>query len=125
LGCGSQGPKNTVSGKVTLKGDPVAGSVVFIGSDNKEVMTHINPDGTYSVPDPAMGENKVLVKGGAVGGPAPPVLEGTPKDFKGTMPPTTTTKMGVAPPPKYGSPDNGLSFKVTGGAQKYDIELTP
>src|SRR5271170_475352 len=65
LGCGGPaGPKNTVSGKVTLEGQPVAGIVVFLSGDGKEVSGPINYlDGTYQIPDPPSGQVSIVVKG--------------------------------------------------------------
>jgi len=111
---------NSVSGKVTLNGEAVAGTVVFVGADNKEVPAPIKPDGSYTVPNPPTGKVKVLVKG--MLGSAPVA---TPPKDSGSMP-----KMGggsgVAPPAKYGAvASTPLSFEVTSGKQKYDIPLPP
>jgi hypothetical protein len=124
LGCGG-GASNPVTGKVTYKNQPVAGTIVFVGSDGKENPQPLNPaDGSYSFNAPATGEYKIAVKGfstpiapgvGPVG--APPKLTGQ----AGNLP----TSSGVAPPAKYASVDNGLKLNVTGGAQTFDIELQP
>jgi hypothetical protein len=120
LGCskGGSGPKNAVSGKVTLGGKPVAGEVIFVGSGNKEVKALIATDGTYSVTDPAPGDNDVLVKSMLLGGTAPP------KDMMKDMKAPVGTG-GTPAPAKYAQRGNGLKFTVTTGQQKYDIELTP
>jgi len=110
---------NSVSGKVTLNGEPVLGTVVFVGADNKEAMSGIKADGSYSVPNPPTGQVKILVKG--MGGAAPPVAT-PPKEGGGTMPKAG----GVAPPAKYGAVNTtDLKFEVTSGKQKHDITLTP
>src|SRR5262249_10283831 len=44
-GCGKSA-RDAVSGKVTFKGQPVAGTVSFLGTNGKEVTAPINPDGT-------------------------------------------------------------------------------
>jgi len=117
-GCGSKGPKNVVTGKVTLNGQPVAGTVTFTGGGGKEVNAPINPDGTYMIPDPPEGENQIVVKGflGATG-PLPgaeKVPGGGLSTPGGALKPA---EMGANPPAKYGKPGNGLSFNVTGGKQ--------
>jgi hypothetical protein len=117
-GCPGGGPgdaKNSVSGKVTLNGQPVSGMVGFIGSDGKEVPAPIKPDGTYIVDNPPTGDVKVVVRG--MQGPSLP---------KGVTMQDMGGPQGVQPPPKYASPaTSGLTFNVTGGKQNYNIELTP
>jgi len=120
-GCGPKGPKNSVSGKVTLNGKAVAGQVSFIGPDGKEITSGINPDGTYMIPDPPTGQAKIVVKGMPGGGGVAGV-QGT-KTIE--APGATTAEVGVPPPLKYAAPDNGLTFNVTGGKQTHNIELTP
>jgi hypothetical protein len=124
LGCGG-GSSNVVTGKVTYKNQPVAGSLVFVGPDGKETPEPINPDGTYIFKAPATGEYKIAVKSFLTsvgpGGQGPAV--GVPKmSGQGTDLPSTG---GVAPPKKYASADNGLKVNVTGGSQTHDIELQP
>jgi len=121
-GCGKGGPKNSVSGKVLFKDQPVMGSVTFVGPDGKEVSGPINPDGTYTVNDPPLGEDKIAIKGipGMVNAPPPP--QGELPGMKGMPAPP---KMAVPPPAKYANPANGLTFKVTGGKQTYNIDLNP
>jgi hypothetical protein len=123
-GCGSKGPKNYVVGKVTVKGQPATGTIAFIGSDGKEVVSPIGPDGSYMIPDPPLGDAKIAVRGmpGMISGPPP----NTPKELTKDMPGNTSAPtMGVPPPAKYANPTNGLTFKVTGGKQTHDIDLTP
>jgi hypothetical protein len=120
-GCGPKGPKNSVSGKVTLNGKAVTGQVTFIGPDSKEITSAINPDGTYMIPDPPAGQAKIVVKGmpGMPAGGVPP-----PAGKSIDAPGATAAEMGVPPPAKYALPDNGLTFNVTGGKQTHNIELT-
>jgi len=123
-GCpGTDSMKNSVSGKVTLDGKPVAGTVVFVGADGKEVgVSPIGPDGNYTIPNPATGPVKVLVKsmtaslgGGAIRPPGGP-----------TMPDPAGTSQGVQPPAKYGAEKTTpLTFEVKTGKQTYDIPLSP
>jgi len=118
-GCPGGKKKNEVTGKVTLDGKPVAGNVIFVGSDNKEIATLIKSDGTYVITDPPTGQVKVKVTG-PLGVAAPPPLT------KDKTPETVGGMGGGNPPPaKYASVDNGLTFNVTGGKQVYDITLTP
>jgi hypothetical protein len=116
-GCNT-GPKesaNQVSGKVTLNGNPVTGSVYFVGADGKESPAGlIKGDGTYNVPDPPQGKVKVLVKGMAGGaGPAAPVKDAP------SMP-----GQSVPPPAKYGAAaTTDLETEIKPGKQTYNIEL--
>ena len=126
-GCGSGGKdsKNQVTGKVTLDGKAVAGTVYFQFPDNKELTSPISAtDGAYQIIDAPNGQAKVSIKGGLGGGAPtskPPAMKGAPE-----MPEMGGGPGGVAPPKKYGSPTtSGLTFEVKGGKQTYDIPLTP
>jgi hypothetical protein len=61
IGCGGEGPGNVVSGKVTLGGNPVEGSIIFSGKD-KKVMAPINADGSYKVEGVAAGPNQITIQ---------------------------------------------------------------
>jgi hypothetical protein len=124
VGCGgsSKEPKNMVTGKVTLDGKPVAGTVFFQMPDNKEFTGLISLDGTYKIIDAPPGMAKVYIKGG-LGGAATPQKSNTP-EIKGAAP--ISAAGGAEPPTKYGSPStSGLTFEVKGGKQTWDIPLTP
>src|SRR6185437_5221911 len=85
LGCGGgKGPKNYVVGKVTYKGKPVLGTITFLTSDGNEVTAPINPDGSYMVGEPPMGDNKIAIRGlpGASSGPPPETPKGLTKDMR-------------------------------------------
>ena len=123
-GC-SGGPaeaKNSVSGKVLLDGQPVAGEVIFFHQEKKDQKnTPINPKGEYTINDPEPGKVKIVVKGMLSGqkvvAPPPdgPKIEGAP-----------ALASGAAPPAKYGSEaTTPLEYEVKAGKQKYDINLTP
>lgn len=122
-GCGKSGSggKDTVSGKVTLNGQPVAGQVVFIGSDSKEYMSPIGADGNYQVIGVPKGEATILVKG--IGTPAAP--KAGPGKEKPPEMPGMAGGGGAAPPVKYSTAAGGLKVSVTGGEQKHDIPLNP
>lgn len=123
VGCGSSGPSDTLSGKVTLNGQPVNGMVVLTGADGKTAQSMISPDGVYIVVNPPKGECSVLVKGM----PGMPMSAPTaPKDAGGKMPGVSESKIGVPPPAKYAQANNGLAkVNITGGKQTHNIELTP
>jgi len=116
FGCGSgegPAPTNAVTGKCTFNGNPVNGTVVFVGSDGKEVSTPVSPvNGSYTIVNPPTGDVKVAVRGMAASLPPPPV-----KDMPAQQ------SLGVAPPAKYADPNNGLTFKVDKGRQTFDIPL--
>ena len=126
-GCSSSsgsGSGNAISGKVTLNGQAVAGTLAFTGPDNKEVSAPINADGTYQVTLPGKGDYTILVKPLAAGmnkggAPVPPPKDApAPKDM-----PDIKGSPGVPPPARYAQPNNGLKLTVTGGPQTHDIEL--
>lgn len=116
IGCGSKAPTEGVSGKVTLNGSPVAGQVVFVTSDGRQLPTAIGPDGGYTIMGLPKGEVDVLVKGD------PPVNAMLPK---GADPVGKPTSAGATPPEKYTKAGAGLKFDVTGSRQTHNIELTP
>jgi hypothetical protein len=129
-GCGK--PKtNTVSGKVTLNGEPVAGEVTFIGPSKKKTSSPIT-DGKYKVVDVEAGENQITVATLGAGGPArvgpanmPQGMQGIPGDPMKGMPVPSEGSTGKPPPEKYATPGNGLSFDVKPGSNDYDITLQP
>lgn len=117
-GGGGKGKGDTVSGKVTLNGNPVAGEVIFIGSDGKESKMLISMDGSYTVASPAKGEAKIGVKSM---GSAPAPSGAGKSDMPGFSPAS-----GVPAPAKYNNPStSGLTYTVKGGDEKFDIVLTP
>jgi hypothetical protein len=121
-GCGKKGPASTVSGKVTLNGKPVAGTVTFIGPDNREITAPINPDGTYTVANPPAGQVQVVVRN--LPGARPGMTPSIPRNV--SMPGNVTSaSVGLPPPMRYAWQNNGLAFSVTGGKQQHDIILTP
>jgi hypothetical protein len=121
-GCdGSKKAKNSVTGKVSLDGEPVAGSITFVSATNKEEVTPIKPDGTYLIENLPPGTYKVLVKS-MLGGK----LVAPPKDKGGAeMPSMPGSSKGVDPPEKYASATSSdLTFEVKTGKQTYDIPLS-
>jgi len=126
VGCGPSGPSDVVTGKVSLNGQPVTGTVVFVAADGKTVEGVAGPDGNYMISNPPKGEVSIIVKAmPGMGGPGPAMPKDmTGKDAMGK----TAGGMGqaVAPPGKYASQNNGLSkFTVTGGKQTHNIDLAP
>ena len=119
-GCGG---KSRVAGTVTLNGSPVKGGVVtFIGADNQRKAANINADGEYQLDEPPAGAVKVTVTGLPAKLPTQltpmPGVHGAP-----SLPQPQAAAQAL--PRKYANPDNGLTFTVTKGRQKFDIELTP
>jgi hypothetical protein len=120
----TKGPKNSVSGKVTLGGRPVSGTVTFLGADNQQANSPIQPDGKYMIVDPPVGKVRVAVKAAAgMRGGAAPLPGGRLPEMPGM--PGGGGQVGVPPPRKYANPENGLTFEVTGEEQTFDIELRP
>jgi len=117
-----KGPKNSVSGKVTLGNQTVAGSVVFVYADGKEVGSPINAQGVYTIPDPPPGQVKVLVK--PVGGGAGPALKPPPGGPE--MPKLPGAGEGATPPAKYAAArTSDLTYEVKSGNHTFDIPLKP
>ena len=75
--CSSRTGTDSVSGKVIFQGRPVSGEIIFVSSDNKEIIAFLGPEGNYQIPSAPKGEYKILVKGkaalpgGGTGRPAP------------------------------------------------------
>ncbi|HJZ58715.1 MAG TPA: carboxypeptidase-like regulatory domain-containing protein [Gemmataceae bacterium] len=99
IGCGAQtAGKNTLSGKVTAHGRPVADvALVVTGPDGKTSGGTTNPEGVYLIPDPPKGQLQFHFI------PAGPAKKSVPE--------------------KYVKPGNGLGLEYTGGKRTYDIEL--
>ncbi len=133
---GCSGTKqNFVTGKVTLDGKPVAGTVTFIGPNNKKVQSPIGRDGTYSVLNPEPGENKITVTGmpklgatdpmGGRGDPRAADMVKKQTEMMKANAPEDAVFEAEPPPEKYATPGNIPAFTVTSGKQIYDIPLTP
>jgi len=117
-GCrGDKEPKDSVSGKVTMGGQAVAGVVNFVYPDGKKVASPLGADGSYKFFSPPVGQVKVVVEG-MPGVVAPPPMKGGPELPK--MPGAS----GVAPPAKYGSANTtDLTYEVKAGAHVHNIDL--
>jgi hypothetical protein len=113
---GRGGAKDEVKGKVTLNGQPVFGTVTFIGADKKELYSPISVNGEYIITNPPKGEGQFLVKGMGADIPKGNEAKGDPK---------VKMDKGNEPPAKYALPNNGLKVTITGGKQEYNLELTP
>jgi hypothetical protein len=145
-GCG--GGVGDITGKVTYKGNPVVhGSVGFVGADGIPRSTRINPDGTYTVKDVAVGEAKITVqspkpvaqvagaKGGHGGGrPGGREAVGLPKDApniempdRGEQPeyvdPEIVKKWVPIPDSVGDVAKTKLRFTVRKGANTHDIQV--
>ena len=118
LGCAGGGPRAIVSGKVTVDGQPPATgtTVTFVSADGKSVSGAVDTDGSYNVVDAPLGPVKIVVKG-VSGGPTAAPKSG------GDMPGMAAAGRGAPVPPKYASPDNGLTYDVKAGKQDFDIAL--
>jgi hypothetical protein len=129
-GCSKGGPNTAVTGKVTLNGSNVNGTVTFVGPDKKSVTAPIT-NGTYTIENPSKGENTILVKEmGSAGMPgAAPKDSFAPKvtDKDGALLKDKTAKIdpGVPPPAKYATEAGGLKYTVKGGKETHNLELTP
>jgi hypothetical protein len=125
-GCGGKsGPKNQVSGKVTLNGQPVVGTIKFSAGGKEKSGAILGNDGAYAVEDPPMGECDVTIE--PMGGDMPGGIKAAPAvTGAGAVKEAGLVGAGQSqrPPDKYRKPGL-LKFNVTGGKQTKDFELTP
>ena len=125
-GCGN--PTGLVTGKVTVKGKPLAaGTVTFASADGSiRKMSKIGPEGTYSVLNMPTGMTKIGVIASSIGLPAI-----VPEPAPGVkLPPELIQLLGQGQASKVSIPDHyedpeksGLSLEVTGGEQSFDIDI--
>jgi hypothetical protein len=121
-GCGEGGPANSVSGKVTLNGDPVTGTIVFLGK-GKEATGSIGLTGEYFVSDPPLGDVSVVIKPNT-SVPAP-VGMSPGNAGSAAMPGMPNVKAAATPPAKYADASSGLNYTVAAGKQTKNFELMP
>ncbi len=124
-GCsGSSETNNSVTGRVTLRDEPVAGAVEFIYPDKTKGFSIIT-NGNYTIANLKTGSVKVVVKGGAAKAKqavAPPPAKGPEMPV---LPGTVGTE-GVAAPAVYGDEaTTPLTYTVKAGKQTHNIELNP
>jgi hypothetical protein len=105
------GVKSSVSGRVSYHGVGLSSGVVqFFGESGDPVVGMVQMGGTYTVWDPPAGNVKITVST-------------TPPKYVSKAPPAQGA--GNILPDRYANPDtSGLTFRVTGGQQSYDIVLT-
>ena len=130
-GCG--GRSGYVSGKVTHQGKPVtSGAVIFHGADGRSDSGNIDAEGKYVVAQAPVGVVKVTVDTGPARPVTPPKIVGPKRDDPAKHPGEKAEgnsgkgppRKAIVVPEKYKDPDqSGLSFKVTGGKQTYDVKL--
>jgi len=118
-GCGGKSGK--VSGTVTHKGTPLGnGTVVFHPKgEGHEAGSSIHEDGTYLIEDAPVGEVTITVET-IHPGPTRPMPPGVPGGDK--MAPHTGKYVPI--PIRYKDVSNsGLTYTVTPGEQKHDIQV--
>lgn len=136
IGCAGNGGNdrnaNSLSGKVTFQGQPVAfASLVAIGPDKTKVSSPTDADGNYAIINPPKGPLKFEFTD--IPAPAPPRPNPPPPaGVKYNIPPPAKEVSAPPPPPvptlipaKYRKEGNELSFEYTGGRQTYNIDLKP
>ena len=113
LGCGSR--VSTVSGKVTLDGEPLAhGTIAFVPADGATASAEVQiKDGFYSVPMPP-GRKRVQISATKVIGKRV-VYEGDPNS------PVVDNVQEIIPP-QYNAATT-LTFEATAGGAKQNFEL--
>jgi hypothetical protein len=111
-------PRNSVTGKVTLNGQPVSeGLVTFHGQNGQSANGSICPDGSYTIDDPPLGLCQITVQGapGLAYGARDPAEHGTPAESE---------RRPSLVPAKYSQLGNGLRMDVTPGRHVRDLPLT-
>jgi hypothetical protein len=105
------GVKSSVSGRVTYHGVGLSSGVVqFFPETGKPAVGMVQMGGTYTVWDPPPGKIKVTVST-------------TPPSYVSSAPPAPAA--GNKLPGRYADPDtSGLTLTVSGGDQRFDINLT-
>jgi hypothetical protein len=130
-GCG--GGVGVVSGKISYKNKAVVyGSVGFVGANGKTRAAKINPDGTYTVKDVAVGEAKVVViselpratsrspGAAATDGPKDDPTQPEPPEV---IDPEVAKKWFPIPTEFSNAAKTKLRLSVKPGANTYDIKL--
>lgn len=125
VGCGSSGPSGTVTGKVTVGGNPPPANtqVIFVEANTSKTAGGITTaDGSYSL---RMGDSNQVATGTYSVAVRPPVRtisdeEAMELSMKGETPDLGTGGID----PKFTNPEtSGLSFTVNQGANTYDITI--
>jgi hypothetical protein len=122
-GCQSGSDTGTVTGKVTLDGQPVASGIVTVLAKcgGTPVTAIISPDGTYRVEKVPAGE--ILVGVVSMSGDAGAVWEDLKKRGQGGRPPPPVPRPVNLLPKRYADPgSSGLSVTVK-GATVFDLAL--
>lgn len=112
-GCGTSSVSNIVSGKVTYKSQPLnSGTIELYGPNNTIRSGGIGADGTFTVADPGVGENTIVVKTPAPAA-APPGVKMPGSDI-----------VPVRVPAQYGAPTtSGVKQTIAAGRTTVDIDL--
>lgn len=132
VGCGGL-PRGTLHGKLTLRGEPLAGAtVMFFGRDNQVYRADLGADGTYTVGGVPLGPIRVAVQqflpsvtprpDPPPGGPRKPEM-GEARDAA-WKPPEVTAEERPRVPDSYGDPStSGLSFELSSPDHEWSADL--
>jgi hypothetical protein len=122
-------PTGSVSGKVTLKGQTLtAGDVTFLGADQKPASSPIQPDGTYTISQVAVGPAKVAVTPPIKAASMPRGMKMDPGAIGGPAGSAATAAASQGKPPsipeQYLDPNkSGVVCTVQRGTQEFNIDL--
>jgi hypothetical protein len=119
VGCTTSSGPPSLSGNVTLDGQKVGGTIVFVGGDGKEYPGGLL-NGRYLVMNVPKGDYDVIIRGMGGSGSLTPKKD---KDAGGGT--LGTDSQGVEPPAKYAKAGALEKVKVTGGQQTQNFTLTP
>jgi hypothetical protein len=109
-GCGGTGE---VSGKVTYNGTALPGGLVTIYDSQNGAKQGLIKDGSYNIPDVAMGPAQICVE------TSPPIVSG----INQKNPPTLPFGPYMPIPAKYKEKKNGIAYEVKKGKQDFDLKL--
>jgi hypothetical protein len=135
VGCGGdsgRGPTGTISGKLTVNGQPAPAKtqVFFLSNTGDATSAEVAADGTFTIMGVTVGSYQVSVK------PPPSATEnvspeeamrmmyGTEPGGKGTNPNAFSSASAVQIPAKYTSfSDSGITFEVKEGVNDFALDL--
>jgi hypothetical protein len=125
-GCDDSGRRGSqVSGKVVYQGkalpsEKITWTVIFVSSNDQKTSAVVGKDGTYTADNVPAGPTRIAVVG------APSVPGGLVPHGQPRLQLSDASQRLLSSLKKFQSPDqSGLTYTVTKGNQRHDIELIP
>jgi hypothetical protein len=134
VGCGgdSKGPTGTISGKLTVNGQPAPAKtqVFFLSNTGDATSAEVAGDGTFTIMGVTVGSYQVSIKPPAATSEnvspeeAMRMMYGTEPGGKGSNPNAFASEGAVKIPEKYTSfADSGITFEVKEGVNDFALDL--